>query len=135
MTSPSNIAILTAAIARLTGNAPLMTALGNRIYNHLPQEVPLPAMRVRWSDAAEWDTKDSDGLEGWLFADIWTNDRGDKVPLTIADMVTNLLHLQPLTLSDGAQSLLLRREFSNTFTEPDGLIHHTAIRFRHIATN
>ena len=134
MTSPSAANILTAAVARLTGNAPFMSLMQNRVYNHLPQELPLPACRVRWSQAGEWDQKDSDGVEGFINVDIWTNHRGDKDALTAADMVINLFHLHPLTLPD-AQSLILRRDFLDSFTEPDGLTHHTAIRFTHIATS
>jgi hypothetical protein len=31
--------------------------------------------------------------------------------------------------------LILRRDYMDAFTEPDGLTHHTVVRFRHIATN
>jgi hypothetical protein len=134
MTSPSHAVILAAAFARLAGNAPLMTLLGQNLFNHLPQETPTPCARVRWGQAGEWDTKDSDGVDGFIFVDVWTAHRGDKVALEAADMIVNLLHLQPLVLSD-SQSLILRRDFVDAFTEPDGLTHHTAIRFHHIATN
>lgn len=131
--SPSNLDILVAAVARVKGDSAIMTAVGNRVYNHLPQETPLPAIRVRWSQANEWDTKDSDGVDGYLFLDVWSNERGDKEVSTIADMLVNLFHLQPLSLP-AAQSLILRRDFYDTFTEPDGLTHHAVVRLHHIAT-
>jgi hypothetical protein len=134
VSSPSHIVILTAAVARLRANVAFMALMGNRVYNHVPQELVLPLCRVRWGQAGEWDTKDSDGVEGFLFVDVWTDHRGDKDALTAADMVVNEFHLLPLVLSD-AQSLILRRDFVDAFTEPDGLTHHTVIRFRHVATN
>jgi hypothetical protein len=131
--NPSQALILKAAVVRLVGNAPFKALMNGQIFNHIPQERALPCCRVRWSQAGEWDTKDSDGVEGYLFVDIWTDYRGDKVALEAADMAINLFHLAPLVLSD-SQSLILRRDFIDSFTEPDGLTHHTAIRFRHIAT-
>lgn len=134
MSSPSHAEILKASINRLIGNAPFMTLMNNNVFNHVPQERPLPCCRVRWAQAGEWDTKDSDGVEGYIFVDVWTDHRGDKKALEAADAAINLLHLQPLTLPD-AQSLILRRDYMDAFTEPDGLTHHTVVRFRHIATN
>lgn len=134
MTSPSHLIILTAAVARLRGNSPFMTLMSNQVYNHVPQESALPLCRVRWGQAGEWDTKDSDGVDGFLIVDVWTSTRGDKISLQAADMIIAMLHLQPLALSD-SQSLILRRDFMDAFVEPDGLTHHTSIRFHHIATN
>lgn len=134
MTIPSHAEILQLAWKRLDDNAPFKTKMNGNVFNHIPQEQPLPCCRVRWSQAGEWDTKDSDGVEGYLFVDIWTDHRGDKVALEAADMALALFQLQPLALTSG-QSLYLRHDFTDTFTEPDGLTHHTVVRFRHIATN
>lgn len=134
MTSPSHLVILSAAVDRLRGDVAFMDLMQQKVFNHIPQETATPCCRVRWHQAGEWDTKDSDGVEGFLMVDIWTSTRGDKVSLQAADMAINLLHLRPLSLSD-SQSLILRRDFMDAFVEPDGLTHHTAIRFHHIATN
>lgn len=132
--SPSHVEILSACFNRLKGSEELAAIVGTSIYNHLPQELPTPCCRVRWSRSNEWDTKDSAGVEGDVVVDVWTDYRGDLLAYKAADIVVALLHLKPFTLP-GSQSLLLRRENVASFTEPDGVTHHTAITFRHIATN
>ena len=134
MTIPSHAEILKCAYERLANDAPFMALLGDKVYNHIPQDTALPCCRVRWAQSTEWDTKDSDGVSGYLFVDVWTSHRGDKLALEIADAALALLHNQPLPLTL-SQSLLLRHDFVTTITEGDGLTHHTAIRFAHIATN
>lgn len=131
---PSQAELLGLINDRLTGDAPLMALVGNRIFNHVPQDAPLPILRFRLSQANEWDTKDSAGWEGYVDIDIWSDHRGDLKPLEVADRVDSIFHVLPFTMSSG-QSLLLRHEFSDSFTEPDGLTHHTVLRFRSIITN
>lgn len=131
---PSHAEVLNLSVARLRGDPPLMTLMAGRIFNHIPQDSPLPCCRVRWGQAGEWDTKDSSGFDGYLFVDVWTNHRGDKEALEATDRILALINLLPLQMSSG-QSLIMRHDYVDTFTEPDGLTHHTAIRFHHIATN
>lgn len=132
---PSHAEITKLLYARLSGNAPLMALVGNRIFNHLPQDAPTPCLRFRWNQAGEWDTKDSDGHEGFCVIDVWTDYRGDKESQVIGDAVEALLHNHPLTGMTSGQSLLLRHDFSDSFTEPDGLTHHMMLRFRAIFTS
>ena len=79
-------------------------------------------------------TKDSDGLDGFIFVDIWTDHRGDKLALEASDAALFLLHLKPIALSTG-QSLILRNDYTDAYVESDGLTHHTIVRFHHIATS
>jgi hypothetical protein len=132
--SPPHTEILAAAYARLKGSAALAEIVGKSVYNHLPQEEPTPCCRVRWNDTREWDTKDSAGVEGFIVVDVWTDYRGDLLAYQAADIIVALLHLVPLSLPS-SQSLILRRETVAMFTEQDGVTHHTAITFSHIATN
>jgi len=134
MTSPSHAEITKVAWERLSQDAPLSALVGGRVFNHLPQDEPLPAVRVRWETSDEWDTKDSAGFSGALVVDTWTDHRGDKQAQTIADRVDALLHLAPFTGMTSGQSLLLRHDFHGSFTEPDGLTHHTVQRFTCIVT-
>lgn len=134
MTIPSHAEILKLSYARLSGDTDFMRLMSNNVFNHIPQDRALPCCRVRWAQAGEWDTKDSDGVDGYIFVDVWTDYRGDKLALEATDKALAILHLMPLALSSG-QSLILRHDFVDSFTEADGLTHHTAIRFHHIATN
>lgn len=137
MTTPSNAEILSLTIARLkadTGPGSLAALVPNKIFNHVPQETALPVIRARWQDSVEWDTKDSDGLSGYIVCDVWTDNRGDLTSLQIIDRIDAILHNQPLSMTTG-QSLILRHSSQTAFTEPDGLTHHAVIKFQHIATN
>lgn len=137
MTTPSNAEILSLTIARLkadTGPGSLASFVSDKIFSHAPQETPLPLVRARWQDANEWDTKDSDGLSGFIVCDVWTDYRGDLKSMQIIDRIDAVLHNQPLSMTTG-QSLILRHSSQTAFTEPDGLTHHAVIKFQHIATN
>lgn len=133
MTSPSHSEVLHTIYEVLTEDQTLKSMVSNRIYNHVPQDTQLPFIRFRWEQAGEWDTKDSAGFDGFIVIDIWSDHRGDKQALDIADRIDSLLHLSPLELSIG-QSLILRHDFRDSFVEPDGLTHHTVSRFQHIVT-
>ena len=130
---PSYAEILKLVYARLTGDATLMALVNNRIYNHLPQELPLPCLRFRWEQASEWDTKDSIGMDGLLVIDTWTDYRGDKLIAQIHDALMPIFHDVPLSMTS-AQSLILKHQFHTSFTEGDGLTHHGVDHFRHVAT-
>ena len=134
MTTPTGSDILEQLFTVMRADAQLMALVGNRIYNHIPQDSPLPCLRARWDSVNEWDTKTSDGYDGNITVDIWSSHRGDKEALAIFDRTYSLLHKSELPLTSG-QSLLLRYTMSDSFLEPDGLTHHTVIRFRLIATS
>lgn len=134
MASPSNAEITKLVNDRLRGDAVLMGMVSSRAFNHIPQDAALPCLRFRWEQAAEWDTKDSAGWDGSITIDVWTDHRGDKIAQEIADRVDLLLHDRPLLDMASGQSLLVRHDLCDSFTEPDGLTHHTMIRFRAIVT-
>jgi hypothetical protein len=134
MAIPSHAEVTKLVNDRLTGDTALMALVGNRIFNHIPQDDPLPCIRFRWEQAGQWDHKDADGFDGSITVDIWTDHRGDKQAQTIADRVEVLLHNQPLSAMTSGQSLLLQHDLIDTFVEPDGLTHHTVARFRAIVT-
>lgn len=139
---PSHLECLQVIAARLqgddstqgTGNLFSFGLDKDHISNHILQDKKLPNLRFAWQQASEFDTKDSAGHDGWYMIDIWVNQRGDKLALQIADRVVALLHNLPFTMTTG-KSLVLRHDFMDAFREPDGITHHTVLRFRHIVTN
>lgn len=133
MASPSRIELLQVLASRLQGDATLAGLVDGRIYNHIPQDSQLPCIRFRIEAMNEWDTKSSTGLDCSVVVDVWSGHRGDKESLTIIDRVMDLMNLSTFTLTNG-QSLYIRHEGTTAFTESDGLTHHSAIRFKHIAT-
>ena len=133
MTVPSQADILKKAWERASNDTEFAGLMAGRVHNYVPQESPLPFARVRWGQSMEWDQKDSDGCQGYITIDIFTDYRGDRKALQAADRAIEIFHNNPLAL-EGAQSLILRRDFVDAFTEPDGITHHTVVRFLHVAT-
>lgn len=137
MTSPSHAEILALAYARAaadTGPGGLMPMLTGGLFNHVPQDEPLPCARVRWEDAGEFDTKDSDGFDGVIAFDVWTDHRGDKKALQIQDRLDVLFQNASLSLTSPAMSIVLQHSMFHSFTEPDGLTHHAVVKFRLVAS-
>jgi len=138
MSTPSHLEVLQKAIAALKANAGVTALVGTRIYNHIPQNSTqfagtFPYMLVRWDNASQWDTKDSQGFDGEIRVDAWTENQGDKDILQIVDAVNSALHNNELTLTAG-ENLILRYENATYFTEPDGVAHHSVNVFRCVVT-
>lgn len=133
MSKPSSADILAKIFAKLTANAPLMALVNTQIFNYVPQDMTPPFIRVRWVSAQDWDTKDSDGVEGEIQVDIWTEHKGMLQAFQLSDMVQDTFHLQ--TLSTVSQSLLIRLVMQDSFVEPDGITNHTVQRYSAIITN
>ena len=121
--------MLAAVYAQLQADVPLVTLVGGRIYNHVPQDTPFPYVRVRLDAMAEWDTKQDFGYNGDVYCDAWSAKQGDLQPLQIADALREALHDKPLTLPEG-QCVCLRHLAVSIFVEPDGQAHHIVTRFR-----
>ncbi len=131
MSRPSNVDILRCLYERL--NTPALTALCS-VSNHLPQDTPLPALRFRVDSSDEFDTKTSFGYRQEIVIDVWTSYRGDKTLFAIIDVVDELLHNVPLTLQTGA-SVLLQHGQQSSGVEPDGVTHHTVLRYTHLTSS
>lgn len=129
----SHVEALAAIIAVLKADARLRTFVGERIFNHVPQDEINPCIRVRIESGGEWDTKTSDGWQNSVRVDVWSEYQGDKESLEIADIIDDILHDASLSLAS-SQSLLLRHDTRDAFTEPDGATHHTVLRYLHIIT-
>ena len=134
MTSPSHAQILALAYAKASGDATLMALLPGGLFNHIPQDEALPCARLRWEDAGEFDTKDSDGFDGSIAFDVWTDHRGDKQALQIQDRLDQLFQNATLALTSPATTVVLQHYMFHSFTEPDGLTHHAVTKFRLIAS-
>lgn len=133
MALPSQLEPLEKLVERLKATAPLTAILTGGIGNHLPQDGPLPYMRVRYSKSKDWSTKTSQGFIATFIMDIWDEQETDKNILDAFDKVNEVLQNQPLATISG-QSLLLRFEDANTFVESDGVTHHGVINYSHVIT-
>ncbi len=133
MSKPSSADIIVKIIATLKANAPLVAAVSGNIFNYVPQDLAPPFIRARWVSAQDWDTKDSDGLEGTIQIDIWTEHKGMLQAYQISDLVQDTLHLQ--NIATVSQNLLTRLTMQDSFIEPDGITNHTVQRYSTIVTN
>jgi hypothetical protein len=124
--------ILSALIDRMRASSDLLTITGAiagsgtpglaKVFNHVPQDEPLPYVRVLWAPSQEWDTKGSLGFRGEIQVDCWTEQHGDAQALSMIDICRALLQDTPLTIT-GGQNILLRYLSASIVEQPDGVTH------------
>jgi len=123
--------VLRAVIKRLRSDDDLLAITSGNIRTELPQDAPLPYVRVRLSRGREYDTKDSNGIDHSIVCDVWS-DVDDFQVADIMQMIYVDLHDRVLT-GLVAQSLKLMLDNMDTFIEGDGS-HHGVVSFSHIVT-
>jgi hypothetical protein len=114
----------------LAGSLDLTTLLGGvRVYDHAPQSAPYPFITLGQSAIRDWSTGTEDGAEHNLTLHVWSRSGGKKQVQEIIETIKDVLHDQPLTLSD--HHLINRRhEFSEARLDPDGDTFHGIVRYR-----
>jgi len=114
----------------LAGSLDLTTLLGGvRVYDHAPQSEPYPFITVGQSAVRDWSTGTEDGAEHNLTLHVWSRSGGKKQVQEIIETIKDVLHDQPLTLSDH-HLVNLRHEFSEARLDPDGDTFHGIVRYR-----
>ena len=120
--------LLASIQTRLTGDAGI-TALvsASRIGNYLPQDVGYPHMLYD-VDFESMQIKGEDAQEVNLQIDIWTNYRGSKACMDIADAVRTALDGIPLTVAS-ANGFGCTYETMDHFQEPEGNTYRCTMVF------
>jgi hypothetical protein len=114
----------------LAGSLDLTTLLGGvRVYDHAPKSAPYPFITVGQSAVRDWSTGTEDGAEHNLTLHVWSRSGGKKQVQEIIETIKDVLHDQPLTLSDH-HLVNLRHEFSEARLDPDGDTFHGIVRYR-----
>ena len=114
----------------LAGSLDLTTLLGGvRVYDHAPQSAPYPFITLGQSAVRDWSTGTEDGAEHNLTLHVWSRSGGKKQVQEIIETIKDVLHDQPLTLSDH-HLVNLRHEFSEARLDPDGDTFHGIVRYR-----
>ena len=129
MTADSQWPLQTAIHAALTGDATLAALVGDRVYDHAPQDATFPYLVIGEATAAGFDTKTEEGMEQTLTIHGWSRYRGLKEVKDMMAAVTGALDQQSLSLT-GHDLVLLRFTFAATFLDRDGLTRHGVQRFR-----
>jgi hypothetical protein len=131
-TSPAS-ALQAAIVAKLKGDAPLVTLLGGRqaVFDQPPEGEAYPYVRVGDHLSIPDNDLTSYGRQITETLHIWTKARSNKQGQDIADRITALLDHQvdALTLA-GHRIVSIRAEFDQALTDPDPQIRHHVLRFR-----
>lgn len=131
MAADSQWALQQAVLTALTGDAALQALIGNpaRVYDAVPPDPTYPYVVIGEGNAADWDTKDSDGMDQVMTIHAWSRYRGLKEAKQIMGAVLDALDQQALAVT-GHTLVQLRFEFSDVLMDPDGLTRHGVQRFR-----
>lgn len=101
------------------------------IYDHVPANTAYPYIVIGDDTSIDFDTKTSTGEEVTLTLHIWSEEPGRKEAKILHGHLKRILHDTLLTVEDHV-TVLLRREFSQTFLDPDNVTRHGVSRFRAI---
>lgn len=129
MTS-SAIAVRKAIHATLAADAELVVLLGGaRVYDEAPREAMPPYVTFGDLQTRDWSTSTDHGAEHFIALNVWSNQRGAREALAIAERVRALIDDQPLNL-DGHR--LVGARFTQLETRRENAGRHTraSLRFR-----
>lgn len=130
MATGSEWALQQAIYSALTGASAVTALVSTRIYDHIPQDSVLPYLVIGDATTLPADTKTTDGAEHTVTIHAWDDvHRGSKTIKQIMDAVVGALDHVTLTVT-GFTFVQSNLEFSNTFTDADGLTRHGVQRFR-----
>lgn len=129
MSSPV-LALRRAIRAALLADATLTGQLGGpRVHDEAPPGAPAPRIAFAEVQARDWSAQSCAGAEQILVLSVWSDARGTREALDIADRVIALLDEAPLTL-DGHRLVDLRFVALATRREQNGRYARADIRFR-----
>ena len=119
-----------AVFAALTGDAPLVAALGGpSIHDIAPTNAPFPYITFGRTTVQDWDTGTESGSEHLFTLHVWSKARGKSEALAIMEMIRTRLH--DATLAMASHRLInLRLDFQEARFDDDLAVHHGIIRFR-----
>ena len=115
----------TAMYTALTG----ASVAGGRVYDHVPQDVTFPYVRIGESNAQPDDADLVDGTDELLTIHIWSRYRGQKEIKQIMDAIHTVLHHQDLTVT-GRTHAHTSVAGVQSFLDPDGLTQHGVMQIR-----
>ena len=128
MTRLVTIALRKAIRASLSARPDLA---GVRIYDEAPRGASLPYITFGDAQWRDWSTSSDRGAELVVVLDVWTDDRGLRQALEIADRVAACLDAAPLDL-EGHRLIDIRLDALDTRREGNGRWSRASLRFRAI---
>lgn len=128
MTAPA-LELQKAIFSALGADGGMIAAVGQRIYDHAPANVPFPYVTFGRTSIYDWSTGTESGTEQLLTLHVWSKAKGKKEALDIMERARSVLEDAALDL-DGHKLVNLRQEFSEVRYDEDLSVYHGLLRFR-----
>lgn len=134
MSGEAQLAILTSFYAELSGNSAVM-AIAEGVYDHVPQvDRPEDSSRFPYVLIGEIlinenDTDTEIGFNAQATIHTWSRQEGRKEVLELQGAIFDALHRADISIT-GYHVSTCQQEYSNSFTDPDGLTRHGVQVFR-----
>lgn len=109
--------------------AALDEGLDRPVHDEVPEGAEFPYVTIGQDQAADYSTKDKDGLDLTVMIHVWSRARGSKEAQGLMGAIHGILHNADIEV-EGFDSVLSRFEFSDLIRDPDGRTRHGVMRFR-----
>jgi PAS domain-containing protein len=126
----ASFALRKAVRAVLVSDKALVAALGGaKIFDEVPRGMSAPFITFGDTQWRDWSTATDRGADQVFVLDIWTDHRGIRQALDLAERLAALLDSAPLTL-EGHRLIDLRFNALDTRRDANGRLARASLRFR-----
>ena len=130
MAQDSALSLQIAHIAALKADATLVSFVGTRVYDYVPEKSAYPYLVYHITDSDEWDTTTDNGDEHSVYVHVFDDAEGSKRARRIMQRVYELLHdVTTYSLTD--HKLVNSRRVMRAM-EREGQLYHGIGLFRAI---
>ena len=102
---------------------------GGRVYDHVPQDVSFPYVKIGESHSQPDDTICDEGTDELLTLHVWSRYRGQKEIKEVTAAIHTALHQVDLTVT-GRPYAVATISGTQSFDDPDGLTRHGVIQVK-----
>lgn len=129
----NTIEILEKTMERLKSSSLLRDYVDDRIYNWPKQDKDLPYVRASVDTIEFDDTKTERGYSADVTIDCWSQVKGDKEAMEMADIIVDLFHRKEFK-NMSYQNIDNKVVDINIFIEPDRVTTHAVVSFNTLFT-
>lgn len=118
-----------AVYTALVGDAGLVLRLGaDKIHDHAPPRIAFPYVTFGRAETSDRSTSTEDGEEHFLSLHVWSDAKGKREAMEIADLIRQQLHDKPLAVAGQALVLIRFTSLQARFDERAG-VHQVSLSF------
>ncbi|MBN9472269.1 MAG: DUF3168 domain-containing protein [Bosea sp.] len=107
-----------------------VSAVGNRVFDEVPQNVAFPYIELGEFQTVDDGAQCIDAVEIYATLHVWSRAPGQVEAKTIAGAVRGALHEAELNLGSAWQFLEIAHQDTRYLKDPDGLTSHAVLTFR-----